>query len=193
MTTNVPDVPLFAAGVDPAEVADTLNAGVRDPLTFLLNPPIFRARRTSTQSIVEGHQFVSWNTVDEDTYSGWGPSQAPAQAASRYVVQQPGQYAVTAIVSLSGTGATGLVLIPAIAKNGSPPSGFGNPGWEGIEAFMPTGASTQPKASSGYWEVYGLPGDYLELDLWYSTESAIVATDATAGWQCAIEIVWTGV
>lgn len=193
MTLPVPDVPLFTAGLAPADVADTLNAGLRDPLTFLLIPPTFRARRTTALSIVEGHQFVSWNQIDEDTYSGWGPSQTPSQAASRYVVQQAGQYAVTAMVSLSGTGATGLVLIPSLSKNGAPPSGFGSPGWEGVEAFMPTGASSQPKASSGYWEAYALPGEYFEIDLWYSTESAITAVDTTAGWQCAVEIVWMGV
>lgn len=191
---HVPELPLFTPGVDPgAPIAAALNAGVRDPLTFLTAPPIFRARRTSALTIAAGHQFIAWNQIDEDNYVGWGPSQNPVQAASRYVVQEAGKYCVSAMVSLSGTGAAGLVLVPACAVNGVSPSGFGPNGWEGQEVFVPTGASTQPKLSSGYWEVYALPGDRIEIDLWYSGESGIVAVDTTAGFQCAVEIVFGGV
>lgn len=191
---HVPDIPLFTAGIEPATIADVMNASVRDPLTLLTAPPTFRARRTGALAVAENtHQEVPWDTLDEDTYGGWGPSQNPAQSATRYVVQEAGQYAITAVVSLSGTGAAGLVLIPSAAKNGGSPSGFGSNGWEGQEVFLPTGASTQPKVSSGYWEEYALPGDYFEIDLWYSTESAITAVDTTAGFQCAVEIVWMGV
>lgn len=191
---HVPDVPRFVAGTDPDAIADLLNTNIRDSLTFLTAPPTFRARRTGSLTVAENtHQDVTWDQIDEDNYVGWGPSQTPAQSATRYVVQEPGMYAISAVVSLSGTGATSLVLIPAAAKNGVSASGQGPNGWEGVEVFVPTGASTQPKVSVGYWEIYGLPGDIFELDLWYSTESAIVAVDTTAGFQCGIEIIWTSI
>jgi hypothetical protein len=177
---HVPEVPRFVAGTDPDAIADMLNTNIRDALTFLTAPPTFRARRTGSLTVAENtHQDVAWDQIDEDSYGGWGPSQTPAQSATRYVVQEPGMYAISAVVSLSGTGATSLVLIPAAAKNGVSASGQGPNGWEGQEVFVPTGASTQPKLSSGYWEIYALPGDYFEVDLWFSTESAIVAVDTT--------------
>ncbi len=112
---------------------------------------------------------------------------------SRYVVQAPGWYLAEAKVSLSGTGAANLVLIPAVAVNGGSHTGLsGGAGWEGMESAVPTGASTQPKASTFAAEVYANVGDVIQLDLWYSTESAITAVDITAGWECAMRLVWMG-
>ena len=35
-------------------------------------------------------------------------------------------------------------------------------------------------------------GDYVQLNVWYSTESSITATDSTAGVETRIELVWDG-
>lgn len=113
--------------------------------------------------------------------------------ASRYVCQAAGWYLATARMSISGTGAAGLTVIPVCAVNGTSHTGFGGSGWEGTEAFVPTGASTQPKVGVGTWTVYMNVGDYAQFGLFYSTESAITAVDTTSGVECGAELVWDGV
>jgi hypothetical protein len=183
-----PATPVFYAGVDAVTELNVMASA----FNFLLNRPVFRARRVASWTITEGtHQFAPWDTIDEDGHSGWGPSQTPAQAATRYVAQAAGWYMVCAQVSLSGTGAADLILIPAVAVNGSSPTGQGVAGAEGTELFVPTG--TGAKSSIAVEEVYANQGDYIEIDLYYSTESAITAADTTAGWQPRVDIVWMGV
>lgn len=193
--TQPPNAPVFYPGIDVTTQLNTGyggNGGIRDTFNFLNNKPKFRARRVAAQTIATGHQFMTWDTIDVDNYNGWGPNQTPAKSANTYVVQAPGWYLVTARVTLSGTGASGLVLIPAISINGGSPTGFGSPGWEGPELFVPTGGATQPKCSNGVWEVYAGLGATIQIDLWYSSESTITATDTTAGFQPEISLVWSG-
>lgn len=194
-----PGIPVFYPGYDTTTQFNTginLNGtvgGIRDTFTFMNNKPKFRARRAaSALPTASGHQWVVFDTVDFDNYNGWGPSQTPAQSAAAYVVQVPGWYLVTARVSLSGTGAANLVLIPAIAVNGNSPTGLGGNGWEGPELFVPTGAASQPKSVNGCWELYAPLGAIINLDLWYSGESTITQTDTTAGFQPELSLVWTG-
>lgn len=184
-----PGIPTFYPGYDPTvQFNSGLNndGGVRDTFTFMNNRPKFRARRAAAQTIASGHQWITWDTIDFDNYNGG------TTGSSIYTVQAPGWYLVTARVSLSGTGAAGLVLIPAIAVNGTSPTGLGGNGWEGPELFVPTGASTQPKCVNGCWEVYAPLGATIRLDLWYSSESTITATDTTAGFQPELSLVWSG-
>jgi hypothetical protein len=184
-----PDIPVLAAGADAVTALNTMSQS----LSSLLNPPIFRAERSTALTVAENtHQFITWSTPIEDTAGGWGPSQTPAQAADRYVAPAAGWYHVEAAVSLSGTGAAGMVLIPAVAVGGTSPTGQGVAGWEGPEVFVPTGASTQPKLVCHGWVVYANAGDPIQIDLWYSTESAITAVDTTAGIRCRVGIVGIG-
>lgn len=186
---GIPEMPLFSPGIAPEMLATEFNTKIRDPFTFLLKKPIFRARRTSAQSISSGHQFISWDQIDEDNYAG-GSSGQP----TRYVAPVSGYYLVTAQVSFaeSSSGADKLTMIPSISRNGSPPYGFGSPGWEGIEPRVPL-SSGNPKSVNSAWEVYANKGDYLEIDLWFSSEFPVSATSSTPGWQCSIEIVWSSI
>lgn len=191
-----PGVPVFYPGPI-ASVPDQWNSitgsgpnaagGVAPTMNFMANRPKFRARRTTAQTVAAGHQFMSWNQIDVDTEGGWN-----AGAPTIYTVKVPGWYLGTGRVSLSGTGAAGLVLIPALAVNGSSPTSIGSNGWEGPELPVPTGASTQPKISNGVWKFYVRIGDQVQLDMWYSTESAMTATDTTTGRWPALSLVWWG-
>lgn len=183
-TSWPPDIPVFRAGTDAVAALNVM----AQTLTSLLSPPVFRAERTTAQTIAEGtHQYVSWSTPIEDTAGGWSSG-----SPSVYTAPAAGWYHVEAAVSLSGTGAAGLVLIPSVAVAGTSPTGAG-PAWEGQEVFVPTGASSQPKVVCTSWCVYANAGDAIQIDLWYSTESAITATDATAGIRCRVGIVGLGV
>lgn len=191
-----PGVPVFYPGPI-ASVPDQWNTGARTvpgaaggvagTMNFMANRPKFRARRTTTQTVAAGHQFMSWNQIDVDTESGWTAGDPTA-----YTVKVPGWYLGTGRVSLFGTGAAQLVLIPALAVNGTSPTSIGSNGWEGPELPVPTGASTQPKISNGVWKFYVRAGDRVQLDMWYSTESAMTATDTTTGRWPALSLVWWG-
>lgn len=258
-TLQPPVVPLFTPG---SSAAATLNASVRDPLTFLLDPPTARFRRVSALNVREGaHQWIPWDTVDEDSAAGWtspvagtattlngativGATTATLTSAagfatgqivrfesganveyrkislsgsvitvpalnlahanatavtvvssdpSQYVAQAPGWYLATLTVSVSGTGATGVVLTPSLAVNGASNTGVGTAGGQrGISSYPPIGASTQPKTSNPAYEVYANLGDVLQADLVYSAEGVITAVDITAGLQCSMELVHMG-
>ncbi|MGI5418649.1 hypothetical protein [Actinomadura luteofluorescens] len=187
---TAPAVPVFLPGVPVGQdVVDVFNTQIRDPLTALLKPPVFRARRTSALTVAEGTvQALPWNTPDEDPYSGWASG-----APTKFVVPDgwSGWWLCTAAVSLFGTGASGLVVIPSIAVN-SGAAGIGVT-YEGQEVFVPTSTSAAPKLAASSWWVYAAAGDYIELQLWYSTESAITAVDTTAGFECRLELTWDGV
>jgi hypothetical protein len=186
---TAPAVPVFLPGVPVGTVPAEFNAKIRDPFTALLKPPTFRARRTSSLTVAESTiQALPWNTPDEDPYSGWASG-----APTKYTVPDgwSGWWHCTAAVSLFGTGAAGLVLIPSIAVN-SGAAGIGVT-YEGQEVFVPTSTSGVPKLAASSWWVYAAAGDYIELQLWYSTESAITAVDTTAGFECRLELTWDGV
>lgn len=187
-----PAIPVFYAG-QPA--VPQLNV-MADAFGFLLGKPAFRARRTTAGTITRtAYTPVPWDAVDEDPYGGWGPSQTPAQSATRYVVQAPGWYAVTGTVSASGPGASGTILALYLGVNGASPTGqpVGGPGWELPEIPLPTGAG-DPKALGGYWETYCRAGDYIELVAYLSGEPS-----SDWSWQTAttaqtnVSILWMGV
>ncbi|KAB2384763.1 hypothetical protein [Actinomadura montaniterrae] len=177
----VPWIPEFNAG---GPAVDQLNT-MAMALQFVLDRPRFRARRAVTAwTLTEGvNNIPSWDTVDEDNYGGWS-----AGTPGRYVCQAAGWYQVTAAVSLSGTGAGGLVLIPGIFVNGASPTGVGTV-WEGPEMPVPIGG---PKTVPAAWSVWLDVGDYVQLNVWYSSESSITATDITPGFETRIELVWDG-
>lgn len=172
-------------------VAAELNTKLRDNFAGLLDRPRFRARRTTALTVSAAHQFVPWNQIDEDSHTGWS-----AGSPTRYTIPAGwgGWWLVDGTVSLSGTGAAGLVLIPSVAVSGGSHTGVsGGAGWEGIEPFVPTGAAAEPKCAGSMWRVYANPGNYIQLDLWYSAEAAITAVDITAGRECRIGCVWDSV
>lgn len=191
-TVTAPTVPTFYPGVPVGSVPAEFNAKIRAPFTALLSRPRFRARRTGALTVTENaHQYIAWDTIDEDSHGGWA-----AGTPGRYTIPTgwAGWWLVTANVSLFGTGANGLVLIPSIAVNGASQTGVsGGAGWEGPEPWTTLGGSGIPKTCSATWRVYAVAGDYLQLDLYYSSESAIVAVDTTAGQECRMEIVWDGI
>lgn len=185
---SAPEVPVFVPGVPVGQVPAEFNAKIRDVFTGLLAPAGFIARNTTGQTLTEATvQAVTFDQIDEDVYEGWN-----AAAPSRWVVPDgwEGWWHATAAVSLTGTGASGLVLIPSIAVN----SGLPNIGviYEGQEVLVPTGNSGQSKTVASGWWVYAKPGDVVQLLLYFSDESGITSVDTAAGLQCRLELFWDG-
>ena len=187
-----PGIPVFYPGIDTVTQFNTgisssgVTSGIRDTLTFMNHKPSFRARRVASQTIASGHNTMVWDTIDSDNYGGG------TAGSSNYVCQAPGWYLATARVTLSATvaGATGLAVIPAIAVNGSSPTGYGTSGWEGAESPVPVTA-TSPKCVNSTWIIYASIGDIITIDLFYSSESSIVATGTTTGFEPMISLVWS--
>ncbi|HEY9367572.1 hypothetical protein [Streptomyces sp.] len=76
-----PLVPTFYPGT--LDVPAAFNAGIRDPFTALLDPPVFRARRTSAWNVTENlHQNVPWDSLEEDTHGGWAAGAVVGGGAS---------------------------------------------------------------------------------------------------------------
>lgn len=173
-------------GIGSSATNGTQSGGVRDTLSFMANRPKFKARRAAAQTIASGHQYMIWDTIEQDNYGGG------AVGSSIYTIKAAGWYMATARVSLlaSAAGGTGLVIIPALAVNGASPTGIGPNGWEGPAVNMPTSAG-MPKACAGTWEFYGVLGDQIQIDLWNSGEApTITSTDTVAGWQPEVCLVW---
>ena len=267
---GAPEIPVIYPGIPPSSMAAMMNTNVRDPFTALLDRPRFMARRTGAQNLTENvHQFLQWDTADEDSHGGWtsptvvgGGGNTTLSAASAVgdasisvastaglsvgnairigtgaateyrsvasiagttinvnrflalahasgeavveVASDPSRYTipdgwggwwwVDTYVSISGTGAAGLVLIPSVAVQGASHTGFtGGGGWEGPEVFVPTGGTTEPKGAGGSWRIYAEEGQRIQIDLWYSAESAITAANVTAGLECRIGLIWDSV
>lgn len=186
---NAPSVPVFTPGLKGA--AALWNPLVAQPLTFLLSKPRFRARLTVAGNPTKGGTtFVPWDTVDEDPYTMWGPSQSSPLANTIIVATQPGWHMVSATVTLTGTGATGTNLEPTCAINGTSQTGFGGVGWTGQNIYIPTSG---PMACSNYWEVYCSVGDQIQIGCYYGAEPAAnLAWNTTVGQQPHVEICWSG-
>lgn len=165
-----------------------LNSVIQAPMSFLLKPPVFRARCTTTTGFAAGGVLMPWNTVDEDNYTGWGPSQSPAQANTIYVAQQPGWYAVAVTTSLTGTGVASAVLAPEIEVNGANPLNSGTI-WDSTIVGPPT-ASGAPQAATGYWEVYCAVGDKIQISMYLSSAGAGQTWNTAAGQESRLSILW---
>ncbi|SRR6184192_1265000 len=194
VTANPPGAPVFYPGMDTVTQFNTgldtpagQSGGIRDTTDFMLNRPKFRARRVASQTVTENaNNFIVWDTIDTDNYGGG------VSGSSIYTVQVPGWYLVTARVTLSQStaGAANLIVIPSVCVNRTSPINIGSPGWEGAEIGVPLG-STDPKCSNGIWKIYGNTGDQIEINMYYSIESAITTTGTTLGFQPNISLVWS--
>lgn len=89
MTLSAPVAPSFPAGYAPLP-AD-FNTWVQAPFAALTSRVVFRAVKTSAQTLAAGNTPVQFNSILEDPYSGWNPSTftwtPPAAWSGTYVVR----------------------------------------------------------------------------------------------------------
>jgi hypothetical protein len=90
-----------------------MNNRVRTPVSLLLNPPMIRLRKTSTQNFTTSVETaISWNFVEYESENMWDAAQP-----TRVIPSTPGWYIGTYGVSFSGS-AAGVRQFD-IRKNGS--------------------------------------------------------------------------
>ena len=154
-----------------------LNAGVRDPLTFLMQRPTVQLRQTVAQNVTNSTWTALTFTTGEDIDSHGGHD--TASNTSRYTAQEDGWYRFSGAVAFESN-ATNRRLT-RWAKNGTEVSG----------SRIDTGAV------SGGESIYPVRtmvislsvGDYVELQGWQNS-GATRATIVTAEMQSTLTGLW---
>lgn len=103
-----PAIPSFAAGY--GYTPTFMDALVQAPLTFLCSQIVFRAHDTSNQALSTSFSNLTYDTVDEDPYSGWNAS------SHQWLAPYTGWYSVTVTCSVA---TAGVSLRVAVGQSGA--------------------------------------------------------------------------
>ena len=94
--------------------AAILNAQIRDPALFFLNPPVAEYVQTSVQALGNAATTtLTWPTPATDSYSGYSSS-----TPTRYTPTVAGWYLVSGNIGFANTSVTGMRMAQ-VAKNGA--------------------------------------------------------------------------
>lgn len=191
LTLQPPQVPqLWHPGQDPALNPALFNTNIFNAFTFLLNKPLFRAHQTHAQTIGPTFAAITMDTLDEDNYGGWGPSQSPAQSSARYYCQAGGWYLVAGFLGVAATTA-GRSCASAVTVNGAAPLAATSGG-----AYTQLGQYPAPGAGlafgySAVLEVYLRAGDWIALEGQGWTASVPTSVASQSSWS-QLSLVWMG-
>jgi hypothetical protein len=154
-----------------------LNGGVRDPMTFVMDKPLFQGRQTVAQSIATSTFVAITFTTGEDIDSEAGHD--TGSNTSRYVAQEDGWYRCTGAVVWENN-ATGRRLC-RWTKNGTAVNG------SRIDlTAMSVGETIVPARDM----VISLSaGDYVELEGWQSSGTNRVTVVTTES-QSTMTVEW---
>lgn len=155
-----------------------MNSYVRDPINFLLAPPMARLRQTAAQALATGvWASVLWDTEDVDkTPSGSGGTAVPS---TQYTAQYAGWYSVGGggAFAASATGRRGCrITVNSVVANAS-------------AALGPTTAASTCAVPESAEHVYLNVGDICELQLFQDSGGALNTT-ASAETQSRVNIRW---
>lgn len=177
---TVPDTHDFVDGV---ATSSEMNSYVRDPIRFLLNPPLARLRATATQSVAN----LTWTSVlfgaeDCDQANGAaGDQHSTSVNTSRFTCAWPGRYLVSGGVAFAGntTGRRGT----RVAINGALVEASGT-------IVIATSASLVIIPVRGTL-VYLTVGDYVEIQALQESGGALNVS-AAAGNEAnsSMDILW---
>lgn len=138
-----------------------MEARLADMMTWLMNPPFVRLRKTVTQSIATStHTAVSWDFVEVETVNMWDST-----APTRIKPSVAGWYVGTCGFSFTGN-STGYREMN-LAKNGTQ-------GTLRVNADGYTlGAATNVSRGNIFLEQFNGTTDYLEMQLWQNTGAGL--------------------
>lgn len=155
----------------------TLNGGVRDPIQFLLDKPLFQGRQTASQNITNATFTAITFTTGEDIDSENGHD--TASNTSRYVAQEDGWYRCSG-GWVCESNATGRRLA-RWTKNGTAVNG------SRVDLAAVSGGETIVPARDMVISLSA--GDYVELEAWQSS-TATRATVVTTELQSTMTVEW---
>lgn len=171
---SVPTTTDFADGV---LTSSTLNAYVRDPLEFLLNPPAARVRQAAAQALATSvWTSITFDTEDLDSHAGWD-----AGTPARYTAQETGWYWCSGGVGFvpNTTGIRGARLA------------VGGVGLDGTEVINPTSTSVGVGSRIGVRASLVLlsEGDYVEVQGFQSSGGALNTSVGSTD-QPSMDVAW---
>lgn len=173
-------VPVPHTFVDGVYTTAEANTYLRDPLLFLLKPPLAELRQTVAQSIPNGtFTAVLFDTedVDQDYLGGGGHS--TSSNTSRYTANFAGWYQVSGGVSIAANavGVRGCYWY----VNGSP--------LNGTESMSVNSGATNHGSVARTKHVFLNLGDYVEL-FCYQTSGAPLNTAVSTFAQSSMTVRW---
>jgi hypothetical protein len=147
------------------------NAQVRDPLTFVTDPPRFVGYAATTPTFTTGTTSVSIPLDQEiiDTEGGHSTS----TNTSRYTAQVAGLYLVSYSVSFAPN-ATGNRQVRLVVNGAALNQG-------GVSVEGPACNGTNSWIGSGAAHVYLNVGDYLELQAWQNSGGNLTTNNTNTG------------
>jgi hypothetical protein len=170
---SAPLIPVFPAGYEP--LPSDFGNWVQTPLAALTQKVVFRAVKTTTQSLPVGSRVLLFDTILEDPYNGWDPSVSawtpPAGWSGIYLITL-GVY--TAAVA-------GAKIAAQLGINGT-----------AVTQTLNSSATFASSANAAVGEVpIALVGaqDTVRA-IAYTSVATSVST--TPGQQCELQIVWIG-
>lgn len=96
-----PPVPVFPAGYGP--VTGDFTGWVQNPFSFLTGGVVFRGHQqvSGGQALTGGsYTIISYDTIDEDPYSGWSAAGTGSQPANSWLAPYTGSYEITVWTSI---------------------------------------------------------------------------------------------
>lgn len=170
-------VPTERTWVDADSVdTTTLNAGVRDPITFLMERPIAQMRQTVSQNVLTStFSALTFTTEDVDDPAGQHDT---GSNTSRFTAAEDGWYQISGKVAFESN-ATG-VRVARWTKNGTAING-GRTDYGAFSGQILYPANTMLVSLSA--------SDFVELEAWQNsggTRATVVTTEN----QSTMTVVW---
>jgi hypothetical protein len=182
---GVVPVPLdWAANAGNSPTAAAWQAGVGDPLKFLLDPPRVAVRNTGAQSIPTGaFTALTFNTEDYDNETPTSMHSLITNL-SRLTAQTTGTYLVGGLCTFTGnaTGRRGLRWRVNAGVNPVP----------GSQVIIAAGTAANVSVQARVMYVPLAVGDFLELEAFQDSGAALNTVVAGAESQPSAEARWIG-
>lgn len=156
-----------------------MNNRVRAPLSFIMNPPMIRLRKTNTQTITNVTETaISWNFVEYESENMWD-----AAAPTRIKPITPGWYVGTYGVSFSGNTA-GLRQMD-VRKNAS-----GTDRAMRLKGKTYSDGGVSITRGNKFLESFNGTTDYIEILAYQSSGSSLTVSFTTIEVQPDVVLRW---
>lgn len=159
-----------------------MNTECRDPIRFLLNPPVARVTASGTsQTIPSGSgtwTSVAFTTASIDNYGGW----SSGLNGSRYTCQRAGLYFVAGFVNVIEAGTNAGYRAVRLLVNGA----VAYPGW----SSLPQSSGSTGTGLYATGRVRLNVGDYVEVQM-QQTQGSALSLYSNAGNASRLIALWT--
>jgi hypothetical protein len=176
-------VPSSHTFVDGVLTSSEMNAYIRDPISFLLQPPLARLRQTVVQSIPSStFTAITFTTEDVDTDVDGVGGHSNAINTSRFTSRYSGWYEIGGGVAYAAN-ATGRRLAHFYVNGAAV---------NGAQVALPATAANDSAVPAKLTLVYLAVGDYVEL-MAYQESGGALNTFSSLGGMSTLEITMASI